>query len=367
MTVEMDLAPLLAANEDAANYYRRRLLGPEGHGPREYLRGRGFEALLGDTAWTVGYAPGSWNAGHDYLSALGYTDDVLLTAGLVSRTRKGTLIDRFRDRITFGVRDEQLKLRGFTARRAPGTSEACPKYLNTPATAAYNKSEQLFGLGEAPQLSAHATTAVVTEGPLDAIAIASATSSTHARVRSLAVCGTAMSTAQARLVTSGAVDTVVLAFDSDAAGRLATLNGFTALSSTSTSTSVRIARFPLGDPAEVAALVGTRGIEQLLGGSTPGLETVINDLVDSWPARGRGAEADLCCLRHIAARLVTVEGLDAAEAARHLGSRLHFSIDTVSRELSEAITNGARASQDPRPANRRNFQVEHASLPATWR
>jgi DNA primase len=365
MTARVDPAPLLAANEDAATFYRRRLLGPEGDGPREYLRSRGFDALLGDTAWTIGYAPASWTAAHEYLSELGYSDDLLLAAGLVSRTRRGTLIDRFRDRVTFGIRDEQLRLRGFTARRAPSTSKECPKYLNTPTTAAFNKSEQLFGLGEAQQLAAHTSTAVVTEGPLDAIVIASDTSSTHARVRSLAVCGTAMSTAQARLVTSGAVDTVVLAFDSDAAGRLGTFNAFAALASRSSS--VRVARSPLGDPAEVAGLEGTRGVEQLLASSTPGLATVIGDLVDSWPTRGRGAEADLCCLRHVAARLVPVEGLDAAEAVRHLGARLHFSIDTVSRELSDAVIHRAGTSQDPRHTNRRTFQVEHSSLPATRR
>jgi DNA primase len=365
MTAEVDPASLLAANEDAADFYRRQLLGPEGDGPCEYLRSRGFDALLKDTVWTMGYAPASWTAAHEYLSALGYSDDLLLAAGLVSRTPRGTLIDRFRDRITFGIRDEQLGLRGFTARRAPSTSRECPKYLNTPITAAYHKSEQLFGLGEAQQVAAHATAAVVTEGPLDAIAIASATSSTHARVSSLAVCGTAMSAAQARLVTSGAVDTVVLAFDSDAAGQRATWNAFAALSSTPTS--IRVARSPLGDPAEVAALGGESGIEQFLAGSTPGLETVIDDLVDSWPAFGRGAEADLCCLRHVAAQLVPVAGLDAAETARHLGARLHFSIDTISRELSEAVTSGAQAPQDPRSPNRRTFQMEHSSLQGTRR
>jgi DNA primase len=365
MTADIDPAPLLAANEDAATFYRRQLLGPEGDGPREYLRSRGFDALLGDTTWTIGYAPASWTAAHDYLSGLGYSDDLLLAAGLVSRTPRGTVIDRFRDRVTFGIRDEQLGLRGFTARRAPSTAKECPKYLNTPTTATYNKSEQLFGLGESQQLAAHATTAVVTEGPLDAIAIASATSSTHSRVRSLAVCGTAMSPAQARLVTSGAVDTAVVAFDSDVAGQRATLNAFAALATRSTA--IRVARSPFGDPAEVVALSGTSGIEQLLVGSSPGLETVIDDLVDAWPTRGRGAEANLCCLRHIATRLVSVQGLDAAEAARHLGARLHFGMDTVSRELSEAVTNDTRSSPDPRPSNRRTFQLERSSLQATRR
>jgi DNA primase len=365
MTVEIDPAPLLAANEDAATYYRRQLLGPEGHGPREYLRSRGFDALLEDTAWTIGYAPASWTSGYDYLSALGYSDDLLLAAGLVSRTQRGALIDRFRDRITFGIRDEQLRLRAFTARRAPSTSRECPKYLNSPTTAAYNKSEQLFGVGEANHLASDAKAAVLAEGPLDAIAIASDISSTHARVRSLALCGTAISTAQAQLVTPGKVGTVVLAFDSDAAGRRGTFNAFSALASRSPS--IRVARSPLGDPAELAALLGTHGVERFLAGSAPGLETVIDDLVDSWPTRGRGAEADLCCLRHVATRLVPIEGLDAAEAARHLGARLHFSIDTVSRELSDAVTNDVGRSQDPQPTNRRTLQLGHSSPRATRR
>lgn len=365
MTADFELATLLAANEDAASFYRRQLLGPEGQGPREYLRSRGFEALLRDTAWTIGYAPAAWNAGYEYLSSLGYSDDLLRATGLVSRSQRGTLIDRFRDRITFGIRDEQLRLRGFTARRAPSTSNECPKYLNTPTTTAYNKSEQLFGLGEAQRFIADTRTAIVAEGPLDAIAIASGTSSTHTRVRSLALCGTSISATQAQLAASGKDGTVVLAFDSDAAGQRATLNAFAALAAHSAS--VRVARSPLGDPAEVAALGGPPEIERLLARSSPGLETVIDDLVDAWPTRGRGAEADLCCLRHVATRLVPVRGLDAAEAARHLGARLNFSVDTVSRELSDAVTKSARVLRDPPPNNRRTFPVGHSSPRITRR
>lgn len=365
MTANFELTSLLAANEDAASYYRRKLLGPQAHGPREYLRSRCFEALLEDTIWTVGYASASWTAGYDHLSALGYSDDLLLAAGLISRTRNGTLIDRFRDRITFGVRDDELRLRGFTARRAPNTSKDSPKYLNTPTTAAYIKREQLFGVGEAQRLGADARTAVVTEGPLDAIAIASDSSSRYAAVRSLALCGTSISNAQARLVTSGNVGTVVLAVDSDAAGRSATSNAFAALASPSTS--ILVARSPFGDPADVSAIASGRGIRQLLDGSAPGLETVIDDLVDAWPTRGQGAEADVCCLRHVAARLVPFVALDAAAAARHLGARLHLNLDTVTRELSDAVTSHARASRAPRPRNRPTLRMEHSAPQATRR
>ncbi len=164
---------LLEANEEAASYYRASLLAEVGAGPRRYLtdRGLGTALLQDDTSWTVGYAPAGWTHLRDHLRHLGFTDQTLLDTGLVSITRDGRVIDRFRDRLTFGIRDLQGGLLGFTARAAPQVPDTVPKYLNTPRTLLYDKSRSLFGLGEQTPHLRHGATPVLVEGPLDAIAI----------------------------------------------------------------------------------------------------------------------------------------------------------------------------------------------------
>ena len=111
MTAEtVDHGRLVAAHEDAAEFYRRTLLGPEGAGPRRYLTERGFGALLDQTPWTVGYAPPGWTRLRDHLTDLGYRDQTLLDAGLTRTSRRGTPIDSFRNRLTFGIRDTDRAL-----------------------------------------------------------------------------------------------------------------------------------------------------------------------------------------------------------------------------------------------------------------
>src|SRR5512144_567032 len=107
-TVDRDV--LLAANEDAARFYRDQLLASSSSGPRGYLTARGFGTLLEETPWTIGYAPAGWTSLVEHLRQQGYTGDTLLEAGLACRTRRNTLVDRFRDRITFGLRNSEGEL-----------------------------------------------------------------------------------------------------------------------------------------------------------------------------------------------------------------------------------------------------------------
>ena len=101
---------LLAANEDAARFYRDQLLSSTSSGPSTYLTQRGFGTLLDETPWTIGYAPAGWTSLLEHLSQQGYTSAALLAAGLACRTRRNTLVDRFHDRITFGIRNPEGEL-----------------------------------------------------------------------------------------------------------------------------------------------------------------------------------------------------------------------------------------------------------------
>jgi DNA primase len=122
-----DRSALIRANQEAAGYFRSKLLSEAGTRPRHYLTARGFGAVLGETVWTVGYAPPGWTRLLDHLRRHRFDDRVLLDAGLVSRTRTGHLIDRFRDRLTFGITAEEGELVGFTARSAPHVAQEVPK------------------------------------------------------------------------------------------------------------------------------------------------------------------------------------------------------------------------------------------------
>jgi len=162
---------------------------PKATDPARYLIDRGFEALLDEIRWTIGYAPPGWTRLRDQLTSLGYTDETLLTAGLTCLNRRGTPIDCFRDRLTFGIRDTNRQLVGFTARCSPHTPLHVPKYLNTRTTSIYDKSQVLFGLGEATDPDPGPV--VLTEGPLDTVA-ADLACIDRVRPRPLALCGTAV-------------------------------------------------------------------------------------------------------------------------------------------------------------------------------
>ena len=142
--------------------------------------------------WTTGYAPPGWTALTGHLRSEGFTNQELLDAGLVLTTRRGTIVDRFRDRLTFGIRDAQGDLVGFTGRAAPGAGSDCPKYLNSPRTPIFDKRLLLFGLAEQTDRLTSGHVPVLTEGPLDAIAF------TSTDCVGVAVCGTALTDEQRR-------------------------------------------------------------------------------------------------------------------------------------------------------------------------
>src|SRR5258707_3754587 len=109
-----------------------------------YLAGRGFgeQALR---PWTVGYAPAGWRALIAHLRDLGYGDAVIQAAGLARRTRRGALVDFFRDRAMFGIRWPDGTLAGFTGRARPGGRRPAPVYPNSRTTGLYRKGSLLFG------------------------------------------------------------------------------------------------------------------------------------------------------------------------------------------------------------------------------
>ncbi|WP_310962515.1 toprim domain-containing protein [Nocardioides terrisoli] len=339
---------LFAANEDAATYFRRHLLGPEATGPRDYLAGRGFAHLLDDTIWTVGHAPASWTGLHDHLADLGYTDETMLAAGLVTTSRRGSLIDRFRNRVTFGIRDTEGHLIGFTGRAAPGADQTVPRYLNTPRTAIYDKATSLFGLGETASRIREGATPVLVEGPLDALAVDAANSDGPPVFAPLALCGTAFTPGHARQLAASSPGTIVIALDHDASGARAAQSAYFTLRETPSKLQAP-KRQDSKDPAEILGAHEPSAVRAHLNTVTPLADRIVTDHLANWPDIDDNAEARICCLRSIARVVSRMQPSDISRQAARLASHLDLPGETVTRELSTAVHDVAKAPTHTRP------------------
>lgn len=244
---------------------------------RPYLSERfGFD-LTGHEHFQPGYAPAGWTALLTRLRTLGVSEEELLITGVAARTRDGRLIDKFRDRVTFPITNQQGEVLGFVGRRAPGLRDsdrnAGPKYLNTADTPLFHKGGQLFGLH--PTLLEQGALPVVVEGPMDAIAVTLATAGTHV---GLAPLGTALTEDQAiglaRIYQEYGRDPIV-ATDADAAGQAAAQRDFWLLAGMGLQP--LIAALPAGaDPSSVLTHQGAAALAGALHRARP----LAKDLLD---------------------------------------------------------------------------------------
>jgi len=206
---------LYAANEAAARRFHELLTGDgPGKAAREYIEGRGIDAATAES-FLLGYAPDSWDDTRDYLKERGYTEEELMTAGLLVEGERGAY-DRFRNRLTFPIRDLKGRFVGFGAR---ALDDSTPKYLNTALTPIFDKGGMLYGLERSQESIRSEGCVVIVEGYMDVIA---AHQGGFGNV--VATMGTSLTERQVRAV-KRQTRNVVLALDSDTAGSEATLRG----------------------------------------------------------------------------------------------------------------------------------------------
>ena len=210
---------LYEINHLATEFYHFLLLNhPSGKKALDYILGRGIkkDSLL---LFKIGFAPDSWQSLQAFLvGKKGYKVQDLERVGLVIKTQKGDFYDRFRGRLMFPLKDYHGNIRGFAGRLLdPQAKEA--KYVNTPETFIYHKSELLFGSSEAKEEIKKKDQAVLVEGELDMI------SSFQAGVKNvLAIKGSALSEPQVKLI-SRFTQNLVFALDQDLAGDQAARRG----------------------------------------------------------------------------------------------------------------------------------------------
>lgn len=216
---QADQAALYAANAAAAAFYAEHL--PGSRAAAAYLRAHGVAgAAEPGGAWQLGVAPAAEDALLRHLLARGFSEQVLLDAGLaaVSRLHGGGLYDVFRDRLMFPVHTPGGQIAGFTGRDLSGRSPA--KFRNTAETPVFRKSELLFGLAAQTDGKARPDRFMVVEGPTDAIAAQLIYQAGDGRTVVVASCGTAFSRAQFDLLgrLAGPQTSLVMSFDADRAG-----------------------------------------------------------------------------------------------------------------------------------------------------
>ena len=204
---------ILDLTQQAAQFFKDHY---QDSAARQYLEERLKTGLTDHPEIVVGYAPaGSRLVQH--LRRHGATDQELIDAGLAKPAQGGGVIDVFRDRLILGIHNLDGDLVGFVGRARPGADPRVPKYLNTPTTRAFHKSEVLFGLPEYQDLVAKGADLVRVEGPFDALAI---TLATGGRAVGVAPLGTALTEQQAQAIANQRVR-VWEATDTDAAGQAA--------------------------------------------------------------------------------------------------------------------------------------------------
>lgn len=201
---------MLEMHKLAARFFYNYMMSPQGKAGLDYLLGRGLtkEAI---TRYGLGYAPDSFNALKDHLKAKGYSWEEMLAAGLLAKSERGSLYDKFRNRVMFPVIDLRGNVVAFSGRLL---GDGKPKYLNSPDTEIYTKGEIVFGLNLAK--NEPEGNLILCEGNLDVVSLSQA-----GFTGAVAPLGTAFTANQARVLAKYAKK-VVVAFDNDSAGLKAT-------------------------------------------------------------------------------------------------------------------------------------------------
>lgn len=208
-------AALYQMHEIAERFFRSQLQAPEGRAAREYLAKRGLPGEAVEE-FGLGFAP----AGNRLARALekeGFTREQLKASGLAGESTEGgassPLYDRFRNRLTFPIKNESGKLVAFAGRALE--AEQQPKYLNSPESPIYKKSYTLYNLHRAKEQIRKRDRVVLVEGYMDAIGV------WRAGVKEVvASCGTALTNEQIRML-GRHTRSVTVNFDPDAAGKAA--------------------------------------------------------------------------------------------------------------------------------------------------
>ncbi|MEU8886399.1 DNA primase [Streptomyces sp. NPDC048442] len=264
---------LVEAHKAAADFYSQQLESPEAEIGRAFLAERGFDQAAA-AHFGVGYSPAGWDHLTRFLRGKGFSDKELITSGLSQDGRRGP-IDRFRGRLMWPIRDIGGEVVGFGARKLRDDDNG-PKYLNTPETPIYKKSQVLYGIDLAKKDIAKSSRAVVVEGYTDVMACHLAGVTT-----AIATCGTAFGGDHIKILRRLLMDNgsarVIFTFDGDAAGQKAALRAFEDDQKFAAETYIAIAPDNM-DPCDLRLVKGDAAVVDLTQPRTPLFEFALRQI-----------------------------------------------------------------------------------------
>jgi len=249
---------LYKLNNLTANYYRECLFkSNQGKKIINYLKKRG----INDTSvekYRLGYAPYGWDALTNFLKKKGYSYEELIKARIINKSKiEGKYIDYFRDRIIFPIFNLSGRVIGFGGRVL---DDSLPKYINSPETLVYNKGSNLYSLNFAREDIRKKDFLIIVEGYTDVLI-----TQQNGFNNVAASLGTALTTKQIDLI-KRFTDTVLIAYDADSAGNMATLRSLDLL--VKAGLDVKVIDLPQGyDPADFLIKKGRTPFQNLIDGS----------------------------------------------------------------------------------------------------
>lgn len=333
----------------AQRFFADTLATMEGTRCRDYLRERGIEPATTER-FGLGYAPDRWDGLVDTLRARDVPAKLAEQVGVIVLNSAGTgYYDRFRNRLTFPIRSQAGDILAFGGRTLSAEKDVA-KYVNSPDSPVYQKSDTLFGLYEARAALRKTGYAVVVEGNLDLIRLHQA-----GLEHVVAPMGTALTAPQCRLIARFAPRAVLL-YDGDAAGRAAAEKAVPM--ALAEGLSVSVALLPDGeDPDTFVGAHGPDALREVLDRATPGFEHLALACVLPRLGQVRGAKGALMAAHELAPvldavrdpderhlyhrQLAEILGLDEAELVR---------LVRASPRRRARVDEATRAAPAPRPA-----------------
>ncbi|GAA1453644.1 DNA primase [Nesterenkonia lacusekhoensis] len=339
---------LLDAHKIADEFYRAALLSAEAQTAREFLTERGFTREHAEK-FDVGYAPKGWDNLLNHLRSRGFRDDELKLTGMFSEGGRG-IYDRFRGRLMWPIRDMTGNTVGFGGRRLYEDDKG-PKYLNSPETHIYKKSQVLYGIEHAKRNIAKQRQLVVVEGYTDVMACHVAGVET-----AVATCGTAfgeghVKVARRLLSDDGGGGEVIFTFDGDDAGQQAALKAFKEDHMFLAKTFIAVG--PEGmDPCDVRQHRGDDAVKELIGTKTPLFEFAIRAKLRDFDLNT--IEGRVQALRATAPIVGGIKDPALRPAyTRELAGWLGAEMDDVVRAVESARRRGLQPGAEPDPRSGR--------------
>ncbi len=345
---------LIEAHKHAGEWYAEQLATPEALTARQFLDSRGFDAEAALT-FGVGFSP---RGGEDLLKHLrqkGFKDEELVTSGLIGEGRG--LYDRFRGRLMWPIRDSSGDTIGFGARRIFEDDRIEAKYLNTPETPIYHKSQVLYGIDLARREIARGSQAVIVEGYTDVMACHLAGVKT-----AVATCGTAFGDDHARVIRRLLHDhdefrgEVIFTFDGDEAGQKAALRAFEGDQIFAGQTYVSVEPGGL-DPCDLRLQQGDAEVRELVARRVPLYRFVLANVVQRYDLDRADGRVD--AMREAAKLVTAIRDRSKVDAfSRELAGMIGIEPADVQREVRRASQRAA-----PAPARGQGATQQAAELP----